>query len=254
MRGPKPRVNSTIGFVKYLEVSPLNAKSFSSVVRGMVQSSVDGSTLWLALEALDTADVHRPGQRRATPALLCRMQLGAAVDGTHPQAIGRGVGARSRRIDRCAAFGAEPVRPLVPAFSGLDVDLRGAALQNKRAGQARHIRTKGGPSEGLTISAMADPDLGWVDFGLEADLTAMATPVDFHRLSPLTVHARISGRDDGQDHSLEGFEQWRTAPRLASNLSERRPLVELVVDIHRPSDSVREQLTERHLDTGCNSD
>jgi len=180
------------------------------------------STLGLALEALDTADVHRPRQGRATPALLCRMQLGAAVEGTHPQAIGRGVGARSRRIDRCAAFGAEPVRPLVPAFSGLDVDLRGAALQNKGAGQARHIRTKGRPGEGLTISAMADPDLGWVDFGLEADLTAMAASGDFHPHFSLDGARPNFGRDYGQDHSFGGFEQWRTAPRLTSNLSERR--------------------------------
>src|SRR6516162_5026115 len=75
----------------------------------------NNGTLRLAFKALDTGDVHRPGQRRATPALLCRAQFGAAVERSHPQAIRRWVGARSRRIERCTAIGAEPVRPLVPA-------------------------------------------------------------------------------------------------------------------------------------------
>ena len=114
------------------------------------------------------------------------------------------------------------MRPLVPAFSSLDVDLWGSALQNKGAGQARHIRTKGGPGEGLTISAMADPDLGRVDFGLEADLTAMAASGDFHRHFSLNSARPNFGRDYGQDHSFGSFEQWRTALRLTSNLSERR--------------------------------
>jgi len=131
--------------------------------------------LWLVLEALDTGHVHRPGQRRAAPTLLCRTQLGATVERAHPQPIGRWVGARGRRIDRCAAFGAERVRPLVPAFSGLDVDLRCSALQDKGAGQARHVRAKSGAGEGLTIGAMADPDLGRVDLGLKADLTGRIT-------------------------------------------------------------------------------
>src|SRR5215510_3970802 len=140
--------------------------------------------LGLALEALDTGDVHRPRQRRAAPALLCWTQLGAAVERAHPQAIGRWVGARGRRIERCAAFGAEPVRPLVPAFSGLDVDLWCSALQNKGAGQARHICAKSGSGKGLTIGAMADPDLGRIDFGLEADVAAVAASGDFHAISP----------------------------------------------------------------------
>src|SRR5262249_1162630 len=106
------------------------------------------------------------------------------------QAIGRRVGARGRRIDRCAAFGTEPVRPLVPAFSSLNVDFRCSAPQNEGPGQARHVRAKGGAGEGLTIGAMADSDLGRVDFSLEADLTTMAASGDFHRHSPLTVPAR----------------------------------------------------------------
>src|SRR6516225_7962624 len=137
--------------------------------------------LWLALEAVHAGEVHRPREGRAAPPLPCRTQLGAAVERAHPQAIGREVGTWGRRIDRCAAFGAERVRPLVPAFSGLDVDLRCSAPKNKGAGQARHVRAKSGAGEGLTIGAMADPDLGRVDFGLEADLTAMAAPGDFHR-------------------------------------------------------------------------
>src|SRR6516164_3914772 len=139
--------------------------------------------LWLTLEALDTGDVHRPGQRRAAPALPCRTQLRAAVERAHTQAIGRRVGARCRRIERCAAFGAEPVRPLVPAFSRLDVDLRCSALQDKGTRQARHVRAKSGAGEGLTIGAMADPDLGRVDLRLEADLAAVAASGDFHVIS-----------------------------------------------------------------------
>src|SRR5215472_15669164 len=95
------------------------------------------SMLWLALEALDTGEVHRPGEGRATPALPCRTQFGASVEGTHAQAIGRWVCVRGGRIDRCPAFGAEPMRSLVPAFSGLDVDLRYSARQNEGAVQAR---------------------------------------------------------------------------------------------------------------------
>jgi hypothetical protein len=37
---------------------------------------------------------------------------------------------------------------------------------------------------------MADPDLARVDFGLEADLTAMAASGDFHRHFSLTIPAR----------------------------------------------------------------
>src|SRR6266404_4903633 len=70
------------------------------------------SMLRLALEALDACEVHRPRQRRAAPALLCRMQIGPAVERAHPQAVGCRVGARGRRIDRRAAFGAERVHPL----------------------------------------------------------------------------------------------------------------------------------------------
>src|SRR5262249_6855206 len=95
--------------------------------------------------------LHRPGQRRAAPALLCRTKLGAAVERSHPKAIGRRVSARGRRIERCTAIGAEPVRPLVPAFSSLDVGLWCSALQNKGSGQARHIRTKSGAGQSLTI-------------------------------------------------------------------------------------------------------
>src|SRR5205085_3735561 len=85
------------------------------------------------------------------------------------------------RIDRCAALRAERMRPLVPAFGSLDVDFRCSAHQNKGAGQARHRGAKGGAGEGLTVGAMADSDLGRVDFGLEADLTAVAASADFHR-------------------------------------------------------------------------
>src|SRR6516162_9372451 len=161
---------------------------------GLARQERIWSMLWLVLEALDTGHVHRPGQRRAAPALLCRTQLGAAVERAHPQAIGRRVGARGRRIERCAAFGAEPMRPLVPAFSGLDVDLWCSALQSKSAGQARHVRAKSGAGEGLTIGAMADPDLGWVDLGLEADLSAMAASGNFHRHFSLTTPARYRAR------------------------------------------------------------
>ena len=54
------------------------------------------------------------------------------------------VGARGRRIDRCAALGTERVRPLIPAFSGLDVDLQCSAPENEGAGQAWHRGAKGG--------------------------------------------------------------------------------------------------------------
>src|SRR5215472_9624813 len=148
------------------------------------------SMLWLALEALDTGEVHRPGEGQATPALPCRTQFGASVEGTHAQAIGRWVCVRGGRIDRCPAFGAEPMRSLVPAFSGLDVDLRYSARQNEGAGQARHRGAKGGAGEGLTVGAMAHPDLGRVDLGLEADLTAMAASGDFHRPLSQTIFAR----------------------------------------------------------------
>ena len=104
--------------------------------------------LRLALEALDAGEVHRPGEGRAAPALPRRTQLGAAVEGAHPQAIGIRVSARGRRIDRGAAFGAECVRPLVPTFSGLDVNLRGSAPQDEPARQARHRGTEGGSGEG----------------------------------------------------------------------------------------------------------
>jgi hypothetical protein len=40
---------------------------------------------------------------------------------------------------------------------------------------------------------MADSDLGRVDFGLEADLTAMAASADFHRHLSLTIPARCRG-------------------------------------------------------------
>src|SRR6516225_4356437 len=146
--------------------------------------------LWLALEALHAGEVHRPREGRAAPPLPCRTQLGAAVERPHPQAIGLRVGARGCRIDRCAAFGAERVRPLVPAFSGLDVDLRCSAPQNEGAGQAWHRGAKGGAGEGLAVGAMTDSDLAWVDFGLEADLTAMAASGDFHRCFSLTIFAR----------------------------------------------------------------
>ena len=172
----------------------------------------------MALEALDTGEVHRPSQRRAAPALLCRTQLGATVERAHSQAIGCRVGARGRRIDRCAAFGAERVRPLVPAFSGLDVDLRCSAPQNKGAGQARHVRAKSGAGEGLTIGAMADPDLGWVDFGLKADLTAMTASGDFHRHFSLTI-LPDPGRGDGQDHPFGRFEQWQDRLGLCAGWS-----------------------------------
>src|SRR6516165_674473 len=150
--------------------------------------------LWLALEAVHAGEVHRPREGRAAPPLPCRTQLGAAVELPHPQAIGLRVGYRGRRIDRCAAFGAERVRPLVPAFSGLDVDLRCSALQDKGAGQARHVRAKSGAGEGLTIGAMADPDLGRVDLGLKADLTTMAASGDFHRHFSLKISARSGAR------------------------------------------------------------
>src|SRR5439155_20483891 len=150
--------------------------------------------LWLALEALHTGEVHRPGEGRAAPALPCRTQLGAAAECAHPQAIGRRVGPRGRRIDRCAALRAERVRPLVPAFSGLDVDLRCSAPQNEGAGQTWHRGAKGGAGEGLAVGAMANSDLGRVDFGLEADLTAMAGSGDFHRYFSLTILARCRAR------------------------------------------------------------
>ena len=84
--------------------------------------------------------------------------------------------------------------PLVPAFGSLDVDFRCSAHQNKGAGQARHRGAKGGAGEGLTVGAMADPDLGRVDFGREADLTAMAASGDFHRHFSLTIPARCRAR------------------------------------------------------------
>src|SRR5262249_19815357 len=140
--------------------------------------------------------------------------LGAAVERAHPQAIGRGVGAWRRRIERCAAFGAEPVGPLVPAFSNLDVDLWCSALQNKGAGYARHVRTKSGAGQGLTIGAMADPDLSWVDFGLKADLAAMAASGDFHRHFSLSIPPRDPRRGDGQDLPFGRFGQWSTAVRF----------------------------------------
>jgi len=62
----------------------------------------------------------------------------------------------------------------------------------------------------LTIGAMADPDLGWVDFGLETDLTAMTASGDFHRHFSLTIPPD-AGRDDLQDHLFWCCEQWRTA-------------------------------------------
>src|SRR5262249_16110947 len=81
----------------------------------------------------------------------------------------------------------------VPAFSGLDVGLRCPALQNIGAGQARHVRAKCRAGQGLTIGAMADPDLGWVDFSLKADLTAMAASGDFHRHFSLSIPRAIPG-------------------------------------------------------------
>ena len=101
--------------------------------------------LRLALEALDAGEVHRPGEGRAAPALPRRTQLGAAVEGAHPQAIGIRVSARGRRIDRGAAFGAECVRPLVPAFSGLDVNLRGSAPRTKLPGKLGTVVRKAVP-------------------------------------------------------------------------------------------------------------
>ena len=126
--------------------------------------------------------------------LRCRPQLGAPIERADPQAIEGRVGARGRRIDRCAPFGAERVRSLVPAFSGLDVYLRCSGPQNKGAGQTRHVRPKGGAGEGLTVGAMAYPDLGWIDFGLEADLAAMAASGDFYRHFSPTILARCRGR------------------------------------------------------------
>jgi hypothetical protein len=41
---------------------------------------------------------------------------------------------------------------------------------------------------------MADSDLGLVDFGLEANLTAMAASGDFHRHFSLTILARCRAR------------------------------------------------------------
>src|SRR6516162_4599996 len=150
--------------------------------------------LWLALEALHAGEVHRPREGRTAPPLPCRTQLGAAVERAHPQAIGRRGGARGPRIDRCAALGAERMRPRVPAFSGLDVDLRCSPPQNKGAGQAWHRGAKGGAGEGLAVGAMTDSDLARVDFGLEADLTAMAASGDFHRHFSLTRFARCRAR------------------------------------------------------------
>jgi hypothetical protein len=143
--------------------------------------------LWLALDALHAGEIHRPREGRAAPALPCRTQLGAAVERAHPQAIGGRVGARGCRIERCAALRAERVRPLVPAFSSLYVDLWCSAPQNEGAGQAWHRSAKGGAGEGLAVCAMADSDLGRFDFGLEADLTAMAVSGDFHRHFSLTI-------------------------------------------------------------------
>src|SRR5262249_21315624 len=85
------------------------------------------SMLRLALKALNAGEVHRPREGRAAPALPCRTQFGAAVESAHPKAIRIRVGARGRSINRGAAFGAESVRPLVPAFGDLDVDRRGSA-------------------------------------------------------------------------------------------------------------------------------
>ena len=148
------------------------------------------SMLWLALERLHGGEVHRPREGRAAPALPRRTQLGAAVEGAHPQAMGCLVGARGRRIDRCATLGTERVRPLIPAFTGLDVDLQCPAPENEGAGQAWHRGAKGGAGEGLTVGAMADPHLARVDFGLEADPAAMAAFADFHRHFSLTIYPR----------------------------------------------------------------
>jgi hypothetical protein len=81
-----------------------------------------------------------------------------------------------------AAIGGERMCALVPAFGGLDVNLRGPALQHERPRQARNVGPKRCAGQPLAICAMADPDGGRIDLGLVRDLPTVAAAGHFHRL------------------------------------------------------------------------
>jgi hypothetical protein len=72
----------------------------------------------------------------------------------------------------------------VPAFRGLDVDFRRAALQREGSRKAGDIGAERGAGELLAVVAMAHPDAGRVDFGLVGDVAAVAPAGDFHLIPP----------------------------------------------------------------------
>jgi hypothetical protein len=89
-----------------------------------------------------------------------------------------------------STFRAKRLWPLVAAFGSLDVDFRFAREQPESVFPREGVHAECRAGERLTVGAIAEQGLVWLDLGFKGDVSAMTTPVDFHRNPPQRVYAQ----------------------------------------------------------------
>ena len=119
----------------------------------------------------------------------------------------------------CATIWAEAMSTLIAARGDLDVNLGSTGSQNESSDGRLHVDSIGGPREGLTIGTVTNSDCVGVDFGFEADLSAMAMTFDFHG-RPLSLRPWQAGSGHAQ-YVLNDDRRVGTRVQLSVNQQER---------------------------------
>ena len=77
---------------------------------------------------------------------------------------------------------AKRLRPLVSGFGGLDVNFRFAREQPESVFPREGVHAERGAGECLAVSAIAEQGLVRLDLGFKGNVSAVTTPIDFHRI------------------------------------------------------------------------
>lgn len=171
----------------------------------MSAAANDAEPYFLAISSIDLrddADVFRPRQSPSDPNLSAwRSEVHALIESTHAKGIVRIVVCRQSK-DRAAAIATKRMASAGTAVGGFVVDARLATLDPKSIRRSRDGYAIRRSRQGLAIPAMANLDLGFIDFGLVFDLATVAASLDLHRALPSQAYLASIDRSQAGSSSI----------------------------------------------------